>query len=290
MIINIIIAILLPIYALAQEISELPQGVESSATNIVENVEKKSSDVISDCIKDTPHLQTVYAHSNVQEILNSKFNSSSRCELITKELEHIHEAHKSIADIVNSEMCLNPVHDSTAEQKRKILEDAYNKSSQEYAKFFAYDETLAKFEDCFSHYNNASTLQILANEAETKKASAKAKRKILEIYDLLGFYGENKGATGSDIPALISDIENKNITLKEGKSYAVIEEEQTKWQFRSAIIGYIIYSFNGNHIALPFVKGVSYSCDKLPYTIFKLEKKIEIPEKESTIYLLEPLE
>ena len=44
------------------------------------------------------------------------------------------------------------------------------------------------------------------------------------------------------------------------------------------------------YIAIPFVPGVTYSCDKLPYKIFKLEKKIEIPKKEYSIYILEPLD
>lgn len=291
MIINILIVMLLPLYALAEEISELPHGVASSVTNISNNAEVKPSDkVVLECIQYAPHLQQIYEFENVREALNGKFNASSKCDSIIKDLETLSETHKSIADVVNSEVCLNPAHDLTVEQKRKALEDIYNKSSQEYSKFFAYDETLEKFETCLSYYNKASTLQIIASEAEVKKASTKTKRKILEIHDLLGFYGENKGATGSDISSMISDIENKNITLKEGKSYAVIEEEREKWEFRSAIIGYIIYSFDGNNIALPFVKGVSYSCDTLPYTIFKLEKKIEIPEKESAIYLLEPLE
>ena len=45
---------------------------------------------------------------------------------IIKELESINETRKSIADSTNSEMCINPVQDSTAEQKRKMLEDIYN--------------------------------------------------------------------------------------------------------------------------------------------------------------------
>ena len=295
MITNILITILLSLLAFtrqsfAEEISQLPEGVESTATNIVENFEKKAGNNIADCIKDFPHLQKVYEYENVREIFNGKFNASSKCDSIIKELESINETRKSIADSTNSEMCINPVQDSTAEQKRKMLEDIYNKSSQEYAKFFAYDETLAKFEDCLSYYNNASTLQIIAVEEEVKKSSIRAKRKVLEMHDLLGFYGENKSATGSDISSLISDIENKNVTLKEGKSYAIIEEVREKWELSGAIIGYIIYSFEEKYIALPFVRGVSYSCDRLPYTIFKLEKKIEIPEKEYTIYLLEPLE
>ena len=295
MVTNILIAILLSLFAFtkqsfAEEISQLPEGISSTATNIVANFEKKAESNITDCIKDSSQLQKIYEYENVRETFNSKFNASSKCDSIIKELESINETRKSIANATSSEMCLNPTQDSAAEQKRKILEDIYNKSSQEYARFFAYDETLAKFEDCFSHYNNASTLQVIAVEEEVKKSSIRAKRKILGMHDLLGFYGENKGATGSDISSLISDIENKNITLKEGKSYAVIEEVREKWELSGAIIGYTIYSFEGKYIALPFVKGISYSCDTLPYTIFKLEKKIEIPEKEYTIYLLEPLE
>ena len=291
MILRIFAILLISTATFAEEISQMPNGETSpTITNIIETAEKKVVISVYECIKDSPALQKLYEYENVREVFNAKIKTYSKCDAIIKELEGINEIRKSIADAVNGDICTNLDSAEPIEPKKKLLEEIYAKSSQEYAKFFAYDETLGKFEVCLSHYNEAVTLQAISREEEARLVSRQAKRKVLEMHDLRGFYGENRNATGSNLEAMISDVENKNVTLKEVKSYGIVEESREKWELSGAIIGYIIYSFEKNYVALPFVRGITYSCDKLPYTMFKLEKKIEIPEKEYTIYILEPLE
>lgn len=294
MMIRICAIILLSTAAFAEEISQMPVDKPTTVTNIIETAEKKVKLNVYECIKDIPSLQTLYEYENVREIFNAKIHTHLKCDSVIKELESINETRKSIIDYVNGDICTASLDETTGrdivEQKKKLLEDVYSKSSQEYAKFFAYDENMGKFEGCLSKYTEIATVQEIEQEEASKKTAKDSKRKLLEMHDLSGFYGENRNATGSNIHAMISDIENKNVTLKEAKSYAVMEEGREKWELSGSIIGYLIYSYEKKFVALPFVRGISYSCDQLPYTIFKLEKKIEIPERDYTIYLLEPLE
>ncbi len=291
MIIQTIVAILvLSTNSFAEEISTLPEGSPSSVMNIVTNIEKNVAENITSCIKDDASLRNVYEYDAVKEVINKKFNEASKCEDIIKELEGIGAVKKQVTDVISGAMCAENAPVENAEQKRKSLEDIYGKLSQEYSKFFAYDENLAKFEQCISFYANAATFISIKAEEDSQKFAIREKRGILSAHGLLGFYGENKGSTGSDIVSMINDIENKNISIKEVKGYAIIEDVKEKWELSGAMVGYLIYTFKDKYIAIPLIKGISYSCDKLSYTIFKFEKKIEIPEKDYIVYLLEPLE
>jgi hypothetical protein len=289
MIFHIFVIILISLNALSEEISQIPENYHSNIKNIAEQKIEVETGTVAMCIKNNK-MNEIYQYDLVKELIDTKFNKPAKCDNIIKELESIADVKKQIIDVVNSDICKTNASIENAEQKRKNLEEVYNKASHEYSKFFAYDETLAKFEQCISYYNNAVTFVAIKTEEDNEKSAIKSKRKILEINDLIAFYGENTNATGSDISALIYDLENANITPKEAKKYGIIEKDLYKWELSGAIVGNLIYTSENLHIAIPFVKGKTYSCDKLPHTIFKFEKKIEIPEKDYITYLLEPLE
>ncbi len=269
---------------------------QPSVGNIEEVQANKFKKIINDCLANNGDLKNLYKIQSIASYIQRTFNESSKCSDITAELQKALLVQNTLNVLAEDKMCniegidISTMTPQEAARIKDQITSKFNGIATDYTKYFTYTEKIAQLEYCMNYYNNYTIVEEIQKNVNEFTEELQNKQHIVKQNNLKGFYGEKRGLVGLGILSLISDLENKKITTGAAKDYAIFETSPYDWQLSGAMEGYLLYFLQEKYIAIPFVPGVTYSCDKLPYKIFKLEKKIEIPKKEYSIYILEPLD
>lgn len=250
---------------------------------------------IQDCIAENQDLVQLIQIPSVQSYLSLTYTISSTCKEIKKDLQNALQIQQKMYNLSKSDICNISANDKVtmtikiAKQNKKNVENKIQGISQNYTKYFTYNQEMANLELCLNYYKHFTTSNnIDANIASIVNDIA-AQRDIVKKHYLKGIYGEDVGLAGMGIIKAIKDIENKQVSISQIKHYAIIEMYPNKWEMVGAMGSVLIYSDGLKFISIPFIHGTTYSCDKLPHNLFTIQKKIEIPKKDYSIYSLKYL-
>ena len=259
----------------------------------IDGTNKNKFDVgVYKCISDNAELKQIYMEETVKIVIQQKHKNATNCADIQKSLENVLIVKKSMQNIANIPECSENVNQQniTLEQAKEIQEkitEEYNKIAQDYTQFFTYDANLSNVEGCMNFYDEFITVQNL-NLAEQKKAK--------QLYDgnivaqrsgLFGIYGNKNGAKGLNVT--ITEIQAKEIKLREISQYAILEYDTQNWKLVGAFDNKLVYSDGSVYIGFKIQKGLSYSADTLPHSLFQIQKKVDIKKNGYSIFIVKPL-
>lgn len=269
----------------------------SSVQNINPNYNPFQDKILA-CIGGDFLMLDIYKYQSVQQYIQKKFNIDTKCDRITQELTNAIEIQNKIHEISAIKECdfdtldtsalTNEIAQTTLQNIQTPLKDVM----PEYTKYFIYGEDIANIEVCIDFYSNLNIAHEIKTETteilNSDRAKIESRREIIKEHGLLSFYGESKSALG--IVPFITDVGNRILTVQQAKNYAVIELEPEMWHCSDTMRNLIIYTDGTHNIAIPMKKGIEYSCDKLPHDLFILQKKIENPKKEYSLFIFNLIE
>lgn len=244
------------------------------------------------CLVNRSDLVQLYKVQSVKAYIEKKYKNSVDCSQVIPQLEKISDVQKTMIDISNRLECSDEAYSKTISlDDAKVIQNSmtamYNKIAGEYSQFFTYDAVLTNVESCINYYDDVTVAENINMEAQRKIAVMNQAQAITAQYNLVGVYGDESGAKG--LVAVISEIENGNITMKEISQYSILESTANIWVLVGAFDRNLIYSSGTVYVAIPMIQGISYSGDALPYNLFQLQKKIDIKKSRYSIYILKPL-
>ena len=260
----------------------------------MDHVNKNKFDIaVFKCISNNEELKKLYVYDTVKIIMQNKYNKAiPQCPEIFKSLERINSVQKEMHSIANMPECSENAHQQqiTLDDARIVQEqisNRYNAIAQEYTQFFTYDANLANVEACMNFYDEFTVAQNINIAEQNKIDQLIQAEKIASKHRLEGIYGNDNIV--KSLEQAITDLQSNVITKKELSRYAILEYDTKNWKLVGAFDNKLVYS-NGNvNIAIKIVKGVSYSTESLPYSIFQMQKKIDIKKNQYSIFLVKPL-
>lgn len=262
-----------------------------SVSDISAHGKNKFDVQVHKCLANRSDLSALYGMQSVKSYIVGK-HKTINCSQIVAQMEKILHVQKSMLDISNRSECAENLHAKVitfedAKAVRDGIAAKYDEIANEYTQFFTYDATLSNVESCIGYYDEVVVAENIYLEERRKVAAIQQAQEITAKYGLVGVYGDENGTR--DLTRVISEIENGDITIKEVSRYSVLEGAKQDWALVGAFDRNLVYSNNKVHIAIPMVKGVSYPGDALPYSLFQIQKKIDIKKNRYSIYIVKPL-
>jgi hypothetical protein len=245
------------------------------------------------CIAADEALKNLYMQDAIKILIHKKHNNAgTKCSEVEKSLQQVLYVQTEINSIARMPECMEDVDQKTIsidkiKETQSIISEKYNNVAQEYTQYFTYDANLANIEECIRFYDQLATVKSLNSQQEQRQAEFDYAKDVTLQNNLRGIYGDENGV--KNLEETVYEINSKVITLKKISKYSVLEYEKQHWSLISAFDGKLVYTNGTTYIAFPMKKGISYSADSLPHSLFQIQKKVDIKKNRYSIFVVKPL-
>lgn len=261
------------------------------------------------CIENQNNLQAekkskqfleLYQNISMQQYFSQKFNLDTRCERILQEFETALIAWNRMNAMAEDIICdvekidTKIITKQNAETIINEIQTKFDEISNDYTKYFIYTPQMAKIENCITFYTDFHFLAEIKEEENKRINDMKVKldqrRPVIQEHGFKYFYGEDAGIDNLGINAFVNDLQNHVMTVGQAKNYAIFEPNPQQWKCENTDNNLIKYTNGNNTIAVEYSRNIEPDCEKLPYDLLFLKKKIENPKKEYSLVILKFIE
>ena len=245
------------------------------------------------CISTDEVLKNLYMQDAIKILIHKKHNNvKTKCSEIEQSLKQVLHVQTEINSIAKMPECMEDIDQQTIsiekiKETQSIISEKYNNVAQEYTQYFTYDANLANIEECIRFYDQLATVKSLNSQQEQRQEEFDYAKDVTLQNNLRGIYGDENGV--KNLEETISEINSKVITFKKISKYSILEYETQYWRLFGAFDDNLVYTNGTAYIAFPMKKGISYSAESLPHSLFQIQKKVDIKKNRYSVFLVKPL-